>query len=164
VKILNCLGKMLDRINKIVEYISFSMLVVMVIVVFLQVIFRFIIKQAIPWSEELARYLLVWISLLGTSIGVKKKAHIGVEAVVKMLPGKFQKAVSLLANALSMVFFVIIVIWGYKILGVVSVQRSPAMEISMAIPYSALFFSGILMLVYSLYNFLSTIKSLKEGI
>ncbi len=161
---MNIFGRILDRVNRAVEYAVTAMLIVMVIVVFLQVIFRFIVKSAIPWSEELARYLLVWISFLGASIGVKRKGHIGIAAVVNVLPGRVKIIVSLIANALSMGFFVIIVIWGHKILGVVASQLSPAMEISMALPYAAILTGGILMLIYSSYHFMTIIKGSGEEI
>ncbi|MBA1334774.1 MAG: hypothetical protein HPY66_0394 [Firmicutes bacterium] len=163
VRVLGRFSRALDKMNKAVEYIVAVMLVIMVIVIFLQVIFRFIIKSAIPWSEELARYLLVWTSFLGASIGIKRKGHIGVEAVVQVLPPGVRTIVSLIANGLSMVFFVVIIVYGYKILKVVSIQLSPAMEISMAVPYSAIFVSGLLMLLYSINSFAATLKNLKEG-
>lgn len=156
-------SKLLNKINSLVEWIVSVMLVIMVIVVFLQVIFRFIIQSSLSWSEEMARYLLVWISFLGASIGVKKKAHIGVEAVTMFLPDKIKKIVALIANLSAMVFFIVIIVWGYKILSIVSNQVSPAMEIPMSIPYSALSTSGVLMLLYSIENFIKTFKALKGG-
>ena len=160
---MNLFSIVLDRINKTIEWIVSGMLIVMVIVVFLQVIFRFIIMSSLSWSEELARYLLVWISFLGASIGVKRKAHIGVEAVTTFLPERIKKVVALIATLSAMIFFTVVIIWGYKILDVVSNQVSPAMEINMSIPYSALLVSGILMFLYSIENFVNIIKALKGG-
>ena len=74
--------KTLDRVNALAEYAVCALLAVMVVVVFLQVIFRFIIRSSLPWSEELSRYVMVWIVFLGASIGIKRKSHIGVEVVV----------------------------------------------------------------------------------
>ncbi len=85
---MSFLRKMLDRVNSLAEYAVCALLAVMVVVVFLQVIFRFVIRSSLPWSEELARYLMVWIVFLGASIGVKRKSHIGVEAVVALLPDR----------------------------------------------------------------------------
>jgi len=156
-------GKILDRVNRFVEYFVSFLLVLMVVVVFLQVIFRFVIKSSLPWSEEMARYILVWISFLGASIGVKRQAHIGVEAVTNLLPFKTKNVVAAAANAFASIFFIIMIIWGYKLVGIVSRQVSPAMEISMGIPYSAIFFSGILMFAYSIYNFSVIAKRMREG-
>lgn len=157
------IGKILSAVNKAVEYIVSVLLAIMVVVVFLQVIFRFIIKSSLPWSEELSRYILVWISFLGTSIGIKRKGHIGVEAVINYLPFTAKNIVAVIAHALSSVLFGVLIIWGYQLIGKVVNQTSPAMEISMAIPYSAVFTGGILMLLYSIYNIMLTARAIRRG-
>lgn len=149
---MSFIRKTLDRVNSLAEYAVCALLAVMVVVVFLQVVFRFVIRSSLPWSEELARYLMVWIVFLGASIGVKRKSHIGVEAVVAMLPDSMRRWTSILVNALCCVFFVFMVHYGRMILRVVSSQLSPAMEISMAIPYSAVFVGGALMFAHCFFQ------------
>jgi TRAP-type C4-dicarboxylate transport system permease small subunit len=155
-------GKVLDKLNRAVELTSAGMLAVMVIVIFLQVIFRSVIKSAIPWSEELARYLMVWITFLGASIAVKRQGHIGVAALIRILSPSNKRRACLLANALSMVFFAAMIVLGYSILGIVQPQLSPAIELSMAVPYSAILAGGTLMLLYSLYDFIKVFRA-QEG-
>lgn len=145
-------SKLLNKINLFIEYLVCFLLTVMVITVFLQVIFRFIIHSSLPWSEELARYILVWISFLGASIGVKKKAHIGVAVITNLLTGTARKLVSFLVPLFSTVFFIFLAIYGYRILDIVFYQLSPAMEISMAVPYSAVFASSMLMTLYAAHD------------
>ena len=55
---------------------------VMSTVVFLQVVFRYVFNSPIEWSEETARILFVWITLLGTYLGVKSKSHNSIETLV----------------------------------------------------------------------------------
>ncbi len=157
-------GIILNRINRVVEYVVSIFLAIMVVVIFLQVIFRFVISSPLPWSEELARYILVWISFLGASIGVKRQSHLGIEVVTKLLSARFRKISILIANLSSIGLFIIMVRWGYHLSNVVSSQFSPAMKISMFIPQSAIFISGILMLFYGIYNLMITFKSLKEEV
>lgn len=154
--------KLLDGVNRAVEYVVSIMLLVMVIVVFLQVIFRFVLHSSLPWSEELSRYILVWISFLGASIGVRRGAHIGVEAVTNLLPYGLKKGVSFLATLCATVFFVLMVVYGYKILSIVRGQLSPAMEISMAIPYSSVFVGGALMFLYSIDEAITIVIGRKD--
>jgi C4-dicarboxylate transporter DctQ subunit len=143
---------MLDRANALAEYAVCGFLAVMVVVVFLQVIFRFVIRSSLPWSEELARYIMVWITFLGASIGVKRKSHIGVEAVVTLLPERLRSWAAVFVHAVSCIFFAYMVIYGRAILRVVGFQLSPAMEISMAIPYSAVFAGGVLMFLHAFFQ------------
>ena len=79
-------------------YCCAVMLAVMSVVVFLQVIFRFVIKASLPWSEELSRYLLVYITYFGCAYGIKTGAHLGVEAFVLILPKTVQKAINVLVQ------------------------------------------------------------------
>jgi len=51
------------------------------VVAVLQNISRFVLRDSLSWSEELARYLMVWATFIGASIGVKRGSHVGVEAL-----------------------------------------------------------------------------------
>lgn len=160
---MSFLRKTLDRVNSLAEYAVCALLAVMVVVVFLQVIFRFVIRSSLPWSEELARYLMVWIVFLGASIGVKRKSHIGVEAVVALLPDRLRLWTAVLVNASCCVFFAFMIHYGRMILRVVGFQLSPAMEISMAVPYSAVFAGGALMFVHCFFQMLEQMFDALSG-
>ncbi|KKM09916.1 hypothetical protein SY88_16455 [Clostridiales bacterium PH28_bin88] len=112
----------------------------MVVVVFLQVIFRFILKSSLPWSEELARYLMVWAVFIGASMGAKVGAHIGVEAFVKLLPQRIGRYAPVLAGLITAAFCVIMVGLSLQVVQKIqgSGQVSPAMLIPMYWAYLAL--------------------------
>lgn len=96
-------------------YCCAVMLAVMSVVVFLQVIFRFVIKASLPWSEELSRYLLVYITYFGCAYGIKTGAHLGVEAFVLILPKTVQKAINVLVQIGGLVVCVLILKFGADI-------------------------------------------------
>ena len=56
-------------------------------VVFLQVVFRYVLQQPLYWSEELPRYLLIWMSFLAAALAQKNEAHINITLAVTPLPG-----------------------------------------------------------------------------
>ncbi|MDR2529884.1 MAG: TRAP transporter small permease [Synergistaceae bacterium] len=159
------LKKILDIAQTATEYVLCLLVTAMVVIVFAQVIFRFILRASLPWSEEAARYLMVWISMLGASIGARAKGHIGVEAVVLLLPPFLKKAAAVAATLAAAAFFAGMIYYGLGVLKVVRMQESPAMEISMAIPYSSLAVGGALMLLYSVEEllFLFLPQTLKRG-
>ncbi len=146
---MRVLKRVLGCVNTVTEYVVSVLLVIMVVVVFLQVIFRFVIHASLPWSEELSRYILVWLSFLGAAIGVRRGAHIGVEVIVSFLPKAMKRLAALFVDCASIVFFALMIFYGHKILAVVGRQLSPAMELSMAIPYSAICAGGSLMFLYA---------------
>ena len=121
-------------------YCCAVMLAVMSVVVFLQVIFRFVIKASLPWSEELSRYLLGYITYFGCAYGIKTGAHLGVEAFVLILPKTVQKASNVLVQIGGLVVCVLILKFGADIVfsQMQSGQLSPAMRLPMWTIYSAI--------------------------
>ncbi|WZL72144.1 TRAP transporter small permease [Clostridiaceae bacterium 35-E11] len=137
-----------DQLNKIVERIVALLLTIMSVVVFSQVVFRYIFRASLPWSEELARYILVWLTFLGASIGVKRNAHIGVEVVVKFLPPLLRKTTNMIAQTLSLAFFMVLIVYGMKVVAITMMQLSPAMKINMGYVYLAIIVGAAFMTLH----------------
>ena len=102
----------MERISDIFDSINKLLLVVvlsaMAVVVFLQVIFRYALNLPLFWTEEFARYCLVWASLLGAGIAFKRGEHIAVTFFTeRFLPGKK----SILAAFLVDIFIFVIFVW-----------------------------------------------------
>ncbi len=145
-------------------YICVAMLIVMSIVVFIQVIFRFILKASLPWSEELCRYLLVWVSFLGGAYGVKTGAHLGIEAVTLLMPKKVRKVVEVIVLLIGIVLCAIILKLGVDIVSTQfrRMQYSPAMRIPMAYAYMALPVGMAFFILRYVLKLIETIKSWKK--
>lgn len=136
-----------SRLDKIEIFIVTILLGAMIVVVFLQVFFRFIIKGSLPWSEELARYLMVWTVFIGASIGAKEGAHIGVEALVSIFPAKVKYFATLLTGFFCVFFCGIIAVVSYKVVLFLnsSGQLSPAMRLPIYWAYLSIPIGSILM-------------------
>ena len=80
------LKKLDQAFSKVEGFLSVVLFLAMVAIVCWSVICRYALKIPFLQSEELARYLMIYIVYIGTSIGVKSKSHIGVEVFVDMLP------------------------------------------------------------------------------
>lgn len=135
--------------NNIEEYIVIVLLAIMTVVVFWQVVCRFVLKASLPWSEELSRYILVWTTFLGASIGVKRGAHIGVEAFVMILPKNMKVIVKYLGIILSIIFCIVVLNGSLGIIEkqIANHQVSPAMQIPMWYSYAALPVGSLLMAI-----------------
>lgn len=89
---------MLNRIiNNIEETIIALILGTMTLLVFFEVVLRFGFGTGYMWAEELTLYLSAWLVLFGVSYGIKAGSHIGVDALVKILPRDFRRVVSSIA-------------------------------------------------------------------
>ena len=134
--------------NSLENYLLALFMAAIVVIVFLQVVFRQL-GQSLSWSEELTRYLLVWITLIGASQGVKRASHVGVEAFVLLLPPKAKKAANFLVLALCLLFWALIEYHSLFILRlqIANNQLSPAMRIPIWMAYAALPTGAALMIV-----------------
>ncbi len=114
-------------------YVCAIMLAVMSIVVFMQVVCRYVLKSSLPWSEELSRYLQVYITFFGTAYGIKTGAHLGIEAFVDFLPATARKYVGLFVHICCVGVCLIILKLGIDVVmtQVASGQLSPSMRIPM---------------------------------
>lgn len=120
---------------------------VMSVIVFLQIIFRFLIHVPFPWSEELARYLMIWMGMLGAFVALREGRHIGVSLFVDRLPAAWGAKVMLLVEAATMVFLGIVAKQGFSLALFNASQLSPAMQIPMIFPYMAVPVGASLMIL-----------------
>jgi TRAP-type C4-dicarboxylate transport system permease small subunit len=155
------LKKISDYLNSIIKFLVFLMLAAMTIVITLQIICR-VFFTALSWTEELSRYLLVWGSLLAATVAYKQGAHIAITFVVEKLKDKRRKALSILANIISIVFFLIGIYYGIKMISLQIYQTSPALLIPMKIIYLCLPLSFLIMLYYGIVNLIGELIMSKE--
>jgi len=143
---------MMQRVSDGVDRASQAAIIIvlgcMAVVVFMQVIFRYLLHLPLFWTEEFARYCLIWISLLGAGVALKRGEHIAVTFLVERLPKGAARMTALMAR-ISVLVMLIVVTWGgIKLVTITSAQISPALRIPMAIPYLALPIGSIIMLLH----------------
>jgi len=151
------MGKPINIFNTMLKYILFLLMIALIVSVFSQVLFRFVLNQPLAWTEELARYILVWLTFLGAAYAMSLKAHIGVEFFVNKLPANLHKISLVLSTLMSIAFFIILITQGYSMTTRSMSQLSPVLKIPMGVVYAVIPFSGIILVI----NLISeTIKSL----
>jgi TRAP-type C4-dicarboxylate transport system permease small subunit len=120
----------------------------MTTVVTLQVVCRYLLGAALPWSEELARYFLVWMTFLGASIALKREAHMGIQGLVDKLSSRVQRSVKLLTRLTVFGFLCIATLKGFQLALFNMNQYSPAMRIPMGMVYFAIPTGCLIMLAH----------------
>jgi TRAP-type C4-dicarboxylate transport system permease small subunit len=136
---------------------------VMSVIVMLQIIFRFVIFIPLPWSEELARYLMIWTGMVGSFVALREGRHIGVTMVVDRLPPRAATWVSVFVQAATILFLVILAQQGLALTLVNLSQLSPAMRIPMFYPYLAVPVGAALMIVELTAGILQSIYLQEPG-
>ncbi len=94
------------------EGIGAILLVIMVSIEFINVVTRYFIHYSMAFTEELAVYLLVWVTLLGTSLAFREGSHMAVTFLYNHMRPSRKKLLYILVNTLSVVFFVLLSYWG----------------------------------------------------
>lgn len=146
--------KVSDVLNRASEIALTVVLAAMAIAVFLQILFRYALHLPLFWTEEFARYCLVWASLLGAAVALKRGEHIAVTIVLENLPAGLARILIVVAR-ISVALILLVIIWGgLKLVMVTSVQVSPALRIPMAVPYLALPLGSAIMLVHVITSIL----------
>ena len=85
---MSILRKACRALFKALEWFAIICMVVLTIIVFMDVILRYIFKQGFSWTQEVATLMLVWFSLIGMAIGVLERIHISIEMFTAKLPEK----------------------------------------------------------------------------
>ncbi|WHH59073.1 TRAP transporter small permease [Petroclostridium sp. X23] len=118
--------------DKIEEWFVLSTLAVMGIVLTVQVFMRYIFNYPLVWSEELARYLFVWLAFIGAGYGVRHHIHIEMEAFYNKFPPTMKKIVTVTTNALAIFCFAYIIPYGIKF----TIEQHSIASSAMGIPMS----------------------------
>ncbi len=85
-------------------YICYVTLVVSLVVLFVQVILRYVFGNATSWSEEVGRYCLIWLIFIGTSFAVKNEAHIRIDAALMIWPKKVRPVILEIGDGIWFLF------------------------------------------------------------
>ncbi len=151
--------RMSDILNRATEVILIIVVSGMAVVVLLQVIFRYILNFPLFWTEELARYCLVWSSLLGSAVAVKRGQHIAVTIFLEPLPPVLRRGLTMIA-LISVAAILLIILWGgIQLVTITRAQISPALRISMSVPYLAVPAGAALMLLHTMAGIFETLTA-----
>ena len=141
--------KVSAKLQKAENFLIIVTFTVMVIAAFAQVVNRNILKLGIGWFEELAVYCMIWMTLLGTEMGLRDGTQASVTALVEKLQGKARAIILIVSKTLVVAFTAMITnsAWGMVMKQIATGQTSPALKIPMAIPYAALLVSFAIMTI-----------------
>ena len=151
-----------DRVVGVASWIVACFMTGMATAVLLAIISRFIIKIPIPWTEELSRYLMVWVAFLAGSLGLKRGVHVGVLCVVQRVPEVVAKWIGLIANTALLGFFLVLIIEGFQMTTLVADQLSPVLRISMAWVYVSMPVGAVVFTLFVIQSIIESLKGLRK--
>lgn len=132
-----------------------AMVPLMTLIVFTQVIMRYVFNSPFTWAEEMSRMLMIWISCIGSAYALKTSQHISLNYFRLKMKGITEAIVILFSHISLMIFFTVVFVKGIILCISELNQFSPAMGIPMAIPFSAVPFSFGIALLFTLEEAIS---------
>ena len=135
----------------------------MFVVVLAQVVFRYILAHPLPWSEELARYLMVWVACLAASEAYARGNHVGVTLIVNAVRPSQRKIMILIIHLAVCVLMGVVVYQGLILSYMQASQRSPALEVPMTWPYLAVPVGGVLIFIQAVAIFFKQVAEPPSG-
>ena len=160
---MDTLKKCRTALVRLLEFLLIIAVTALVLVVIYGVFTRYAMGKQADWSEEIARFLLVWISLLGGAVAFGEKAHLGVDYFVGKLEPSAKKFVALFGQIVILIFAVIIFIIGGSNIAVNNMsQQAPALGkygLMMGHVYLALPIAGVFIIIFTVEQFLETLMS-----
>jgi TRAP-type C4-dicarboxylate transport system permease small subunit len=159
----------LETKSKLDRFIS-TMLVVlmafMVINVTWQVVSRYVFQDPSSFTDELARYMLIWLGMLGSAYVAGKKEHLAIDILLTSLSSINQMKLMVFIDACVLVFaLTIMLICGSNLVYITFIlgQKSAALQIPLAYVYGIIPFSGLLVIYYQLVAMSQSIQAIKTS-
>ena len=145
--------ELMGQLDRIVEIFLCLLMVFLVLNVSWQVITRFILPEPSSYTEEVARFLLMWIGLLGAAYAYRKKMHLGIDIISEKLQGRAKYVTTLFVYFLTLLVAIAVLIDGGMNLVLLTLelnQFSSSLGLPMGLIYLCLPLSGFLIVLYTL--------------
>ncbi len=107
---LKAYSKFLDVVELICRKIIGILMALMVIAMCYQVVLRYIFSSSNIWSEEITRYMFVYVVLLGSFVAVRRNSHLQVDFLINLMHGKFKKYFTVVTSLIVIAFLVYLLI------------------------------------------------------
>lgn len=152
----------LDAVLRAACVVLFAVLVVLVT---WQVVTRLVLSAPSVWTEEAARYVFIWLSLVGIAVATGEKADVAIDYLVGKAPVPVQRVLEVVAYLATLTFALVVMVWGgwgnaEQNWG----QANPVLPVSAGVLYLAVPVSGVLMSVYLVHHLVRTLSRRYAGV
>lgn len=151
--LLKPLKRIEHGLDAIIQPVVFAGMAALIGVITLQIVSR-VMFSAVGWTEEVARFLLVWITFMAATLAFQRGRHIAVTFAVDALPRRLRQAARIAATLAVLAFMVALVVIGYRYMQVQSFQNSASLRLSMTYVYAVIPLSAAVMGWYALVDLL----------
>ena len=144
-----------NKVTKFLEWFLITIFALLVLDVLFQVFSRYLLGTSFTWTEEFARFALIWMTILGASYLNAKREHLSMDFLYDKFSEKNQRKTSILIEVLVFLFALIVMVIGGLNLVYTTLhleQLSGTLRIPLGYVYAILPFSGFLIMCFSIYH------------
>ena len=156
---IDLLLKWKKRLISVLNMVLIVAVALLLVDVVLGVFTRYVMGEQAKWTEELARFLLIWVSLLGGAVAFGEKAHLGVDFFVSKFHVEGRKITAVFVHLVVLFFAMTIFLYGGGRMvmdALVMEQTTPALGWKMGYIYLALPISGFFIVLFTIENLIET--------
>ena len=139
---------MLKRLDSLLGWAEETLIALLIasasVILFCNVVARYVFNTGVVWAEELVRYEIIWLVFIGGSVAARKGIHIGVDVMLHILPPRVAQVVRVVVAAICVIFCVALAWYGFDLVAQTRMfgQKTPAMQmpfwmVQLAIPVGA---------------------------
>lgn len=146
------MSKLVDAFFKLLEFLVVACLVAMVVMVFGNVVLRWVFNTGITVSEEMSRYCFIWLTYIGAMVAMRENGHLGVDTLVRKLPLAGKKFCVLTSEALMLFCNGLFLVGTWKMHELQVTNVSPVVGISMIWIYGIGYVVAVVMAIINLHK------------
>jgi len=162
-RVLRSIVGWLDRIvEKLLIFLIFSMFITVLVQIFYRYIFSRFLNISLPYTEELARYITIWIVYLGIAIGLEEGLHVSLDLIYDKLSFNNKRLLYIVQRIMMIFFILTVLIFGWELLGRITTNKSASMRIPMTWAYSAPWIGAWLTILRLLVQLFDTLFTFDE--
>ncbi len=153
-----------NKLDKLIAHFLVILMALMVINVTWQVASRYIFKDPSSFTDELSRYMMIWVGMLGAAYVAGKNEHLAIDILLTSIKEKAQYKLMILISFCIMIFAIVVMIIGGSNLVYITFilgQKSATLQIPLAYVYSMIPFSGLLVTYYQIVSIIQFSHSIK---
>ncbi|EAZ81026.1 TRAP transporter small permease [Algoriphagus machipongonensis] len=154
-------------LDKWISHLLIFLMALMVLNVTWQVVSRYVFQDPSSFTDELSRYMLIWVGMLGAAYVAGKNDHLAIDILLTKINEKAQDKLMILINCCILVFaLVVMVIGGANLVYLTFIleQKSATLQIPLAFIYGIIPFSGLLVIYYQLVSIKFLLKTVKTAV
>lgn len=152
-----------DKLNFVASLLASISVLVILVCCFIQVLCRYVLNASLSWSEEVARYVFVWASMLGFSVATKHGSNATIDVISSRLHGKTKFVHTIICDLIMIYICGLLTYYGVVILPTMNKTFSAALLIPNGYIYASVPVASVLIIVHMLCHIVNTVDDYKNG-